>query len=99
MAYRSTIKEKNVLLDLVKKAVDLKSRKAAEIYLYSTIGVAFKEFGVNLSHYMNGSFTLTMDHANYYYASIDELLTPALTAEKVEIFTKDRKKLYEDLAS
>lgn len=80
---RSTIKQKNGMLDEIKDAVDLTSRKDALKFLYSNIAPAFSRYGFNLSHYLNGSFTITKDHTKYYYLKIDDLFYPFTTITKL----------------
>ena len=79
---RSTIKQQNKLLDDIKWAVDLRSRKEAGIFLYSNIAPAFKKYGFTLSHYLNGEFSITVNHSDYHYIGVDDLFTPYTTIAK-----------------
>ena len=79
---RTTIKQSNQLLDSIKDCTGIKSRTKAEIFLYSKIAPTFKKHGFILSHYLNGKFSITVNHSDYFYISVDELFTPYMTISK-----------------
>jgi len=58
---RSTQKQKNELIDITKNELGLKSRRATFSYIYGGKGPAqsFKKLGFELSHHLDGIWTLS----------------------------------------
>lgn len=82
---RSTNRQKNKILDDIKEAADLSSRKEAYYFLYSVAGRRFKRFGWSVSHYLNGAITITNDHLYYRAISADDLFTPLTTIKETQM--------------
>ena len=81
---RSTIKQQNSILDGIKHAAGLKSRKDAYDILYSQAGKRFKDLGFSISHYKDGCIQITSDHFNYHTITVEDIFMPTTTVCKLE---------------
>jgi hypothetical protein len=86
---RSTQKQMNAAMDVVKEAMNLKSRWAACNYIYGNSGPAqaFEKLGFSLSHYANGVWTVSnYEKYGFKWFTIApcDLWMPKLTIDSIE---------------